>query len=203
MRVMNREPKFITITSKTLYLWIGVILIVILTAFGGGLYLGQSWHKTEKTETPPWLAKAPPPPPQEETIPEQRLTFYDKLTEKSGKTPKTGEGESSVKPEAKEKTEVKPQNPPPAREESPPTKTKGNYVVHVASVKSRQGAESMAAQLGKKGYKVSVKEVDLGEKGTWYRLLILGYTSKEEAEQTAQTLRKKEGLSPIVRAGKE
>ncbi len=189
---MNQKP----------LLWrIVIIITLILGAFGGGFYLGQNWPKGDKpaSANPPWITKnLPPPLPKEEPIPEQRLTFYDKLTETPGKAPKNNTGKEKAEPKSK------PAETAPAKYDAAPAKaTKGNYVVHIASLKNQSGAQDMAAQLNKKGYKVKVVAVDLGEKGKWYRLLISGYNSKEEAERTAESLRKKEGLSPLVRYGNE
>lgn len=86
---------------------------------------------------------------------------------------------------------------------SPPLpQTKGKYIIHLASFKTQKRAEELAASLEKMGYKVKVVRVDLGEKGVWYRMIMDGYTSKEEAQRTAEKLRQeKMGLSPRVIIG--
>jgi hypothetical protein len=56
------------------------------------------------------------------------------------------------------------------------------YVIHFSSHKDRPSAEKearrLAGELGKPGHAV---EVDLGEKGTWYRVVIGEFPSVEEA----------------------
>ena len=56
------------------------------------------------------------------------------------------------------------------------------YVIHFSSYKDRPSAEreaqSLGRRLGKSGHAV---EVDLGEKGRWYRVLIGDFATAEEA----------------------
>lgn len=62
------------------------------------------------------------------------------------------------------------------------------YVVHISSYQNEADALIDAKVLEKKGLPVFVKKVDLGEKGTWFRVLIGPYADYDEASDTASSV---------------
>jgi cell division septation protein DedD len=69
------------------------------------------------------------------------------------------------------------------------TTTDGGFVVQVASVKKKDGAEGLRKRLAGKGYGAFVERADLGASGVWYRVYAGPYRSRAEAEQAVASLR--------------
>jgi cell division septation protein DedD len=57
----------------------------------------------------------------------------------------------------------------------------GLYVIHVSSFRRHRDAESDAAYLQGRGYETIIAQVDLGEKGIWYRVYVGPFETREEA----------------------
>ena len=62
------------------------------------------------------------------------------------------------------------------------------WTLQVSSHKGQEEAERMAAKLSNKGYAAYVATVELGERGTWHRVRVGQFSSKQEAEVLADTL---------------
>jgi cell division protein FtsN len=91
-------------------------------------------------------------------------------------------------------TQTKPVTPPPAAAVPAPSTpaataapaAEGDYVLQIGSYKSEDEASSSWKSYKVKhaiagSYPESIKQVDLGAKGTWYRLRIGGFASKDAA----------------------
>ncbi len=74
-----------------------------------------------------------------------------------------------------------PTSPKPA---APPPATSG-FVVQVASFNNKKDAEATRAKLAVKGYSATLSEVELNDKGTWYRVRIGRHLEKEAATEIA------------------
>ena len=61
--------------------------------------------------------------------------------------------------------------------------------VHVASFKTDAEAVGAAGTFSRAGYMTVVAPVDLGEKGTWYRVLIGPYGTRSEAAEAAEVIK--------------
>jgi len=93
--------------------------------------------------------------------------------------------------------------PAPAVKSAPvpavPTAPGGEFVVQIASFKDAAAAEVMLKKLSGKGYVLFVEPVDLGAKGTWYRVYAGPYSGREAADRVAGQLHDREKISPLVR----
>lgn len=85
--------------------------------------------------------------------------------------------------------------------EVPAGAAKGTWIVQVASFKEAGDARKLQERLGGKGYSASVREVDLGAKGKWYRVVVGPYASEAAASKAAARLKKQEKASTVVRKG--
>jgi cell division protein FtsN len=65
----------------------------------------------------------------------------------------------------------------------------GSYIVQVAAVKQRQGAEGLRDRMTTKGYTAFVEAADLGAKGTWYRVYAGPFGNKADADQAVRSLK--------------
>lgn len=76
----------------------------------------------------------------------------------------------------------------------------GNYIIQVASVQKKSGAQDLSARLSKSGYPAFVEETDLGAKGIWFRVYVGPFGSREAADGTASSLKAAHfASSPLVR----
>lgn len=203
---------------------VGLVIVLILSIAGISFALGLMLGKDDKPlpglavevakPKPPQVTKvAPPPPPEVAVVKPEQLTFYDTLPK--GHQAPLGSGinlppeKAVVQPEIKPKEEVK-QNEeapsvslPPAPQPKPAAaltaSPAGAYILQIASFRLGDDAKKMANHL--KGYNLTtfVESADLGKKGVWYRVLAGPYASREDADQAADLLQKKERLSALVR----
>ena len=65
----------------------------------------------------------------------------------------------------------------------------GDYIVQVASVKQRQGANGLRDRMTKKGYAAFVEAADLGAKGVWYRVYAGPYSNRTDADRAVSSLK--------------
>ena len=68
----------------------------------------------------------------------------------------------------------------------------------MGSFKELAGAESMQSRLNENGHSSFYMEVDIPEKGVWYRVYLGKYSNKEEALLAAESAKFNERLSAIV-----
>ncbi len=107
---------------------------------------------------------------------------------------------TTPKPEPKPvATAVVPPAPKPVTSK-PAAVASGSYLVQVAAVKQRQGAEGLRDRMKKKGYAAFVESADLGAKGTWYRVYAGPFGSKTDADQAVRSLKADRiSSSPLVK----
>ena len=79
-------------------------------------------------------------------------------------------------------------------EESLPTI--GAYTINIASFRQRENAERYVAELKQMGVDAFDWEIDLPDKGKWYRVSVGGFSTRQEAEDYASGLKQK-GISDI------
>ena len=162
---------------------------------------------TDKPKLPMVTQVKPPPKPVEkvEEKPE-KLTFYDNLPK--GKQAPLGSGinlppkkttQAEAKPAGKVKVAKLPPEPLPKVESAPPAAAGGSFVVQVASFRTGDDAKKLADRLKKYNLTTFVQTADLGEKGTWHRVLSGPYETRDNADAAARLLREKERLSALVR----
>ncbi len=65
----------------------------------------------------------------------------------------------------------------------------GKFTINVGSFKKRVTAERLMNELKAKGYKAFVAEASIPQKGTWYRVSVGRFPSREEAQTFAQTVK--------------
>jgi cell division protein FtsN len=127
--------------------------------------------------TPPATTNAMSTPPAVATKPPQQLA--------PAVTPKIKPVEVTPKPAAV--------TPPPATETTTPATASGDYVLQIGAYKSQDEANAAWKSYQKKhpmlgGYDSDVKQVDLADKGTWYRLRV-GAFSKDAAASLCAKLK--------------
>lgn len=93
-----------------------------------------------------------------------------------------------------------PSPPSVPREAAPPKppKTKERYAVQVASCKEKEKAQELGRKIKALGYAPRITMVNLPSKGTWYRVMIDGFTDRPHAEKAVAALSRKIGTSGII-----
>ncbi|MBW2123052.1 MAG: SPOR domain-containing protein [Deltaproteobacteria bacterium] len=84
------------------------------------------------------------------------------------------------------------------QETGPPeaAKPEGTFTINIASFRKRESALRYVRELNKKGIHAFDWEVDLPQKGRWYRVSVGGFSSRQEAQSYADDL-KRMGISDI------
>jgi cell division septation protein DedD len=68
------------------------------------------------------------------------------------------------------------------------------YTVNIASFRDKGNADRLMKELEEKGYEAFIEKVNIAQKGTWYRVAMGRFSSREEALTFAQGLKEK-GIS--------
>ncbi len=74
------------------------------------------------------------------------------------------------------------------------SEARGKYTVQIASYKQEEDARKLAEKLQSKGYEVYITEAQVPSKGTWHRVRIGAYASKNKAKNYGSNLAKNEPL---------
>ena len=97
--------------------------------------------------------------------------------------------------------EVKKANEAPTAPPPEPGKAQGAkkvYSIQVASYKNLDGAVKRIAELIESGYDAFYKKADIKGKGTWHRIFVGKFKTKEEALQKAQTMKDQKVISDFM-----
>ena len=108
----------------------------------------------------------------------------------STEQPAGEEAETTPADEEKEVVASIPEETQPAKE-TPPT---GAYTINVASFRNKDYADQYVEELKKQGVDAFDWQIELPDKGTWYRVSVGGFATREEAENYASELKEK-GIS--------
>ncbi len=123
-----------------------------------------------------------------------RLSFYEVLKE-------TKKSFKIDPPENTKKTAVKkPLKIVKSKKASSPEKkiSGGRLTIQVASLKDKKTALNMVARLKKKGYTAYLVSAEVPGKGTWYRVRIGSFNTREETGKIRNRLKKDELNSILV-----
>lgn len=101
------------------------------------------------------------------------ITFYDTLSKKGMKEP-------------------------PSSRHSPDNAPKKLYAVQVGAMKDKALADAMVSKLKKAGYSAYIASSESSGKGTWYRVRLGTFPSKEDAQREVAKIKKNEGMHATV-----
>jgi cell division protein FtsN len=112
-----------------------------------------------------------------------KVTFFDKLTEKEKQTPRDLPGEVTS---SKSKNETR-------------LSSKNKYMIQLASFRDKTKMEALRKKLSTMGYTPRIDEINLVSKGTWYRVILDGFSNTDEARKIKTLLEKNiRGLKCII-----
>lgn len=124
------------------------------------------------------------------------LSFFDNLPRGQKQTVLGSGINEKPKPEAPppavpqpvQKPVMQPVTPVPAAPKPAAAPPASGFVVQVASFNNKKEAEATRARLAAKGYSATLSEVELNDKGTWYRVRIGRHLEKEAAVEIASKI---------------
>jgi cell division septation protein DedD len=158
-------------------------------------------NTTEKTVGPSTLSPDP--------IPIKGSRPSESAAPSEGASP----SESAASINEIEKKVLEPLSPPPSTtevkkaDEAPTTPSLGPgkaepaekiYSIQIASYRSLDSAVKRIAELIESGYDAFYKKVDIKGKGTWHRIFVGKFKSKEEALQKAQSMKDQKVISDFM-----
>jgi cell division protein FtsN len=79
------------------------------------------------------------------------------------------------------------------------TAKEGNFSVQVASLKEKAKAQQMNKKISALGFTPKVIETNVTGKGTWFRIVVYGFSSKTLAQAAARKISDKTGTNCVVR----
>jgi len=79
-----------------------------------------------------------------------------------------------------------------------PEAPRDDYVLQVAFAREPEAAQALLERLTSRNYQVFIYEVDRGDRGLWYKVLIGPFVERSEAEAVAARLKAEEKLTAIV-----
>jgi cell division protein FtsN len=186
---------------------LGLLTVAVLVAtFGAGVLTGWLLFKgPKKGAAPVAVAQSPAKAEPAQAVqqkpltpaPDAPLTFYKTLP--AGGHGAIGSGMNLKKPEPQHPAPPAPAAPgapaaattaPAPAAPAPATATEekpqpGQFVVQVASYRSKQEAEAAQSKLAAKGLAAYLVESKVPERGVWYRLRVGKHLGKSEAEELA------------------
>ncbi len=148
---------------------------------------------TTKVE-PPVVAPTTQPDVREEKAPPREATAPPTPAPSAPSIPQPGPPRKAAPSPTKRSTSTPPLQSGIPASVSKPEKTapakpaEGTFQIQVYSSQSKQDADAKSAVLAKTGYVPKVDQVDLKEKGTWYRIRLQGFKTREEAKAAGDKL---------------
>lgn len=136
---------------------------------------------------------------------EMDLGFHEALKVEETEIPATMSTETTRKqsePKRAETSDEKPEASVPKKTKDPAlrkpeSESADTWIIQVAATKDEAQGKKLLLNLIEMGFKAYLTKVDFTDKGTWYRVRIGGYTSREAAESDMGQLEEKR-FSPMI-----
>ncbi len=198
------------------------LLVFVVGFFAGRHFPSGLFERKAPAEAVPQRAAVAEPTVDEPEVAVKEFTFYEELKKGSQEPQLAAPAQPDTKAApatapmggsgATDSARVKEQTPPAieaptptpkpassatavaAKAERPPEK----YTVQVSAFEEPQAAENLSSHLREKGYRAYTMAKRLPGRGTWYRVRIGRFDTRQEAEEMAAQLERKENLSTFI-----
>lgn len=77
--------------------------------------------------------------------------------------------------------------------------SKGKFVIQAASMKEKAKADELNKKIKAMGFKTRIVENDVPGKGKWFRIVVDGFSSKDNAQTAAAKISSKTGVPGIIK----
>lgn len=214
----GKKP-LVALSRKAIAGWAVVVFVISAWMFGMGVMVGRgtapvSFDIDQLKRTLESVQKSAQQAPKSGSRPEAAemksktdLGFYDSLPKnredaEMPNLPKPPPAPAKPEPPAQKpaeptvppKAEKPAPAPPPAPASAAPDKP---LTVQIAAVKSEEEARRLLEKLRQRGYAAYVEPIAIPDKGTWYRVRMGEFPSKEFARSTVDRLQK-DGFKPDI-----
>lgn len=173
---------------------------VFFLALGGGLVGGRLVVQKRQASAPEFPVEAAANSGKPRAVKPPAASWTGTMR------PTAGNDVSPIEPATREKNQPTPSSQTAERATGPiaeesSTVPPERYVIQAMSTSSRDDAHAARKKIMVEGFSVGIFEVNLGEKGRWYRVYIGPYESESEARRALAPVRKIEGFEEsFVRA---
>jgi cell division septation protein DedD len=213
------RQSLVQLSRRALAGWVVVVFIISAWMFALGVMVGRGTapvsfdterlkRTLESLQGSQQAARSGPRPGPTEMKNKTDLGFYEALPKKREDTdlpnisrpPSAARAEPAAPkmPEASGPAKVE---KPAAAAPAPPLPASAApgkpFTVQVSAVKSEEEARRLLEKLRQRGYAGYIEPVAIPEKGTWYRVRMGEFPSRDLARSTMDRL-KKDGFSPVV-----
>ncbi|MGE5256100.1 MAG: SPOR domain-containing protein [Hyphomicrobiales bacterium] len=220
----SAKKPLVALSRKAIAGWVVVVFIISGWMFGLGVMVGRgiapvSFDVDQLKRKLESLQKSDPPSPRSSSRPEPTemknktdLGFYESLPKNREETDlpnispppqaarqepgaqRTAEGLGAAKTEKPAAAAAAAPAPPPSPAPAAPGKP---FTVQVSAVKTEEEARHLLDRLRQRGYAAYIEPISIPDKGTWYRVRMGEFPSKEFAKSTVDRLQK-DGFAPMV-----
>ncbi len=196
---MKIKPELLIFTRKEIFIILTLLILVGLFSFTIGLKLGKNLvgTKTSSVELPPLAAGKPLPIPVEEPH-EDEDTLQEKPHVKPEQIAEDHADSELYKELDKEKLSLGKKLPMDVPKEKKSEIQNVRYTLQVGSHRTVTEAAEQVSILKRSDFDAFYLEAKVQGKGTWYRVGVGLFPSKELAEQTALRLKKSKPLPSYI-----
>jgi DedD protein len=213
MRDVHRmkEKWDVSLDNRQVVSFLITVIVILGAVFVLGVVVGKKLASTEPATAAPDLLTAldQKAAALEAAKQEPPLTFQEELTKKTldplPVTPPVLEAPTvpsrpSVDAAVPTRTvkEVLKETPPAPK--TPETTANGKFTLQLAASQSKPEADRFVARLRDKGYAPFIVEAQVPGKGTWYRVRVGSFGTKEAAQQYLQDFRRETQVEGFVTA---
>jgi cell division protein FtsN len=206
----SKTKKRSLIKSKLSLFFLFPLIAVFSIFVAGWIYFSTPYttdtknkDKIKKTQKKSQVKTSKSSPPKKEARSKIDFTFFETLTKTKKPIPATDQKENetlftylglykqnSDQPISNEIVESETQK---SNEEF-------QFIIQVASFRDKSRAERLRKRLEKKGYQVSIEEVDIANKGLWRRIILLtGVTNRESAQKLIEKINFEEKVTAYLK----
>jgi len=169
-------------------LLIAFVIVITSSSFTLGFFVGKTVDGNKRI-SPLQKEQKPPLTPEEKTLIDLRLARKEEGREKGSAKREETETNHLLPPVSLPKTVTEAKQTPPI--EIPEEKGVKPYYIQVAALRNSSDAKKVQEGLEKKGVKSIVVKHIIEGKGTFYKVRLDGFATKEEAAKVLETLKKK------------
>lgn len=127
-----------------------------------------------------------------------RVQIFELVESRGGTDAPLPADAGPVAEDTPQREEIVEASPARAAQDGLPEAPRDAYVLQVAFAREPEDARALLERLAARGYQVFIYEVDRGNKGLWYKVLIGPFVEQAEAEAVAGRLKSEEKLTAIV-----
>ncbi len=169
-----------------------VTLVLIGMAFLLGYMIGKQRgrleHKLARPQSVEDILRRELSEKEDSALGKREYEFYEKLTKQAPEESPKATVAAPAEKQAAKGTTAKPASPDRAF----------SYTLQVGSFRSQESAKQLQSELARQQVVAKIRQVDLKEKGSWWRVQVGSFAAKSAAQKAADDLKQKTGKSCLI-----